>query len=62
MECRANAPVTVKVTASKGKEKEKKKAAKVSVAAGTKGNDQLVIAGSTSYIIELSSDDEMVNV
>jgi hypothetical protein len=63
MECRANAPVTVKVAASRGKdkEKEKKKAAKVSAATGAEGNDQLVVAGSSSRIMELSSEDEMVD-
>lgn len=61
MKCRANVPVTVKVAVSKGKDKEKKKTAKVSVATGAEGNDQLIVARSLSRIIKLSSDDEMVN-
>ena len=64
MDCRSNAPVTAKVAVSKGKEKNGKKpfGAKVSAASKkTSEDDQLQVAVSSSRIMELSTDDEMVD-
>jgi len=60
MDCGASAPVTAKVAASGGKGK-KKEAAAVSTATGEQAEDQLVVAGSSSRIMELSTNDEMAD-
>ena len=61
MDCQASAPITARVAASgKGKEK-KKEAHTISAAAGTEGEEQLVVASSSTRIVELSTDDEMMD-
>ena len=54
------APVTGKVAAS-GKGKKKKKNSQVSATSGVEETAQLVVAGSLFRIVEMSSDDDMVD-
>ncbi|RPA71919.1 hypothetical protein BJ508DRAFT_335569 [Ascobolus immersus RN42] len=63
MDCKASAPVTAKVAVSRGRDKGGKKnaGAKVSAASKKTGNDQLQGAVSSSRIMELSEDDEMID-
>jgi len=56
-DCKASAPVTAMVAASK---KERKKEGKVSASSGKDEDKSLVVAGSSSRIVEMSSDDDMM--
>ena len=62
MDCEAAAPVTVRVAASKKGKEKKETGGQVSAVVGSEESTQLVVAGSsTDQIVEMSSDDEMVD-